>query len=222
MINESFYNQLKHSPLGAVALFLAWLLTPNVVAADEQVTFCTPSGNIECIYTPVGGTSVYEPVDGGPELSCDRVSPRYVRVVLGPTGPATLFEDVGDAGAGGQREHTGIRKKLVARSFFLHVDQGRAFLYPCGKTIARLFHQTFRHQDVLNASNARYSGGGVGNCVSGARGPMLPNVLCGRNSAGLDCHECPRWLYGPHSMHRASTPSSTWPPMQRLSAFATE
>jgi hypothetical protein len=133
MINESFYNQLKHSPLGAVALFLAWLLTPNVVAADEQVTFCTPSGNIECIYTPVGGTSVYEPVDGGPELSCDRVSPRYVRVVLGPTGPATLFEDVGDAGAGGNANILEYGKSLSRGPFSCTSTRGGLSCIRAGK-----------------------------------------------------------------------------------------
>jgi hypothetical protein len=96
-----FNNRLNNSPLGPAVILLACLLTPYILAAEQQVTFGTPSGNIECIYTPAGGTPVYGPVDGGPELSCDRVLPRYVRVILGPAGPATLLNDVGDAGAGG-------------------------------------------------------------------------------------------------------------------------
>lgn len=65
--------------------------------ADGQVEFVLPSGNIGCIYTQAGGTSVYEPVDGGPELSCDRVEPAYVRAILGPHGKARRFNNVGDA-----------------------------------------------------------------------------------------------------------------------------
>ena len=43
-----------------------------------QVEFVMPSGNIGCIYTPQGGTDIYEPRGGGPELSCDRVFPLRV------------------------------------------------------------------------------------------------------------------------------------------------
>lgn len=89
--------QRTSGPFVAAVLIMAWLLTANWAAADEQVTFVTPSENIECIYTPAGGTRVYMPVNGGPELSCDRVKPRYVRLVLGPTGPATIIRNVGDA-----------------------------------------------------------------------------------------------------------------------------
>ena len=45
--------------------------------------FVMPSGNIGCTYIPEGGTDVYEPVDGGPELSCDRIEPKYLRATLG-------------------------------------------------------------------------------------------------------------------------------------------
>lgn len=65
--------------------------------AAGQVEFVLPSGNIGCIYTPKGGTDVYQPVNGGPELSCDRVEPKYVRIILGPTGKAVLHKNVGDA-----------------------------------------------------------------------------------------------------------------------------
>jgi hypothetical protein len=62
-----------------------------------QVEFVMPSGNIGCIFTPEGGTPVYKPADGGPELSCDRVEPDYRRFVLGRSGPATEYGDVQDA-----------------------------------------------------------------------------------------------------------------------------
>lgn len=65
--------------------------------AGQQIEFVMPSGNVGCIYTPQGGTDVYQPVDGGPELSCDRVEPKYVRIILGPTGNAKLYKSVGDA-----------------------------------------------------------------------------------------------------------------------------
>jgi hypothetical protein len=65
-------------------------------AANGQITFMTPSGNIGCIYTPKGGTSTYEPVGGGPELSCDRVEPSYVNITLGPKGPAVLTKNPGE------------------------------------------------------------------------------------------------------------------------------
>lgn len=64
--------------------------------ANGQITFVMPSNNIDCIYTPKGGTETYTPVDNGPELSCDRMAPTYVNVVLGPKGPAVLTENPGE------------------------------------------------------------------------------------------------------------------------------
>lgn len=69
---------------------LAALLTMPAAAAEVeldagesgQTEFVTPSGNIGCIVTPEGGTEVYQPESGGPEIICDRVEPDYVRVVL--------------------------------------------------------------------------------------------------------------------------------------------
>ncbi len=70
---------------------------PEVTASyGKQEEFVLPSGNIGCIYTPEGGTAVYQPADGGPELSCDRIEPRYVRATLARKGEATLYKDVGD------------------------------------------------------------------------------------------------------------------------------
>jgi hypothetical protein len=36
---------------------------------NGQITFVMPSQNVECTYTPAGGTPIYKPLDGGPELS---------------------------------------------------------------------------------------------------------------------------------------------------------
>lgn len=77
------------------AIAVAGISAPALAA--EQIEFVLPSGNIGCIYTPKGGVPVYQPVDGGPELSCDRVEPKYVRIILGPTGDAKLYKNVGDA-----------------------------------------------------------------------------------------------------------------------------
>jgi hypothetical protein len=79
----------------AAAILMAMLSLP--AHAEEQIEFVLPSGNVGCIYTPKGGVAHYQPVDGGPELSCDRVEPHYVRIVLGPKGKAVLIKDVGDA-----------------------------------------------------------------------------------------------------------------------------
>jgi len=65
-------------------------------SAEGQIEFNTPSDNIGCIYTAAGGTSTYEPQDGGPELSCSRVEPSYVTIILGPKGPATLIKNPGE------------------------------------------------------------------------------------------------------------------------------
>jgi len=58
--------------------------------------FAMPSGNVECIYTPAGGSSVYKTADAGPELSCDRASPKYLRFTLTAHGKAEMLSDVGD------------------------------------------------------------------------------------------------------------------------------
>jgi hypothetical protein len=66
------------------------------VKKNGQIEFTLPSGNIGCIYTPEGGTDTYEPVGGGPELSCDRIEPSYLNVLLGPDGEAESWEDPGE------------------------------------------------------------------------------------------------------------------------------
>lgn len=63
--------------------------------SNGQIIFATPSKNIGCTYTPAGGTSVYKPQDGGPEISCDRVKPSYVRVSMSPKN-IRRYANVGD------------------------------------------------------------------------------------------------------------------------------
>ena len=68
--------------------------------ASGQISFVMPSQNIGCVYTPAGGTPLYKPFDSGPELSCDRIEPQYVRVVL-TTSSLRRFDNVGDGGCCG-------------------------------------------------------------------------------------------------------------------------
>lgn len=62
------------------------------------VYFNMPSGNVGCQYTPEGGSDVYMPEDGGPELGCDRIEPTYQRFILGKAGKAKRYQNVGDTG----------------------------------------------------------------------------------------------------------------------------
>jgi hypothetical protein len=66
--------------------------------SNGLISFVTPSTNIGCSYAPTGGTKIYVPADGGPELSCDRVEPSYRRFILAKTGKAKRLSNVGDAG----------------------------------------------------------------------------------------------------------------------------
>ena len=65
-------------------------------ATAGQVVFITPSMNIQCTFMPARQTGTYFLSSSGPELSCDRFGPRYLRFVLGPIGPAHLFSVVAD------------------------------------------------------------------------------------------------------------------------------
>jgi len=71
-------------------------------APEGEMRFVVTSMNIGCHFVPVGGNGVYAPKDGGPELICDRVEPAYVRVSMGPSGPATINENPGDQGCCGE------------------------------------------------------------------------------------------------------------------------
>jgi hypothetical protein len=63
---------------------------PAAPAPGAQVMFMAPSGNIACVYTPAGGTDVYQTADGAAELSCDRNEPEYVRIVMSELGAAQI------------------------------------------------------------------------------------------------------------------------------------
>lgn len=63
-----------------------------------MIHFNMPSGNVGCQYTPAGGSDVYKPADGGPELGCDRIEPTYQRFILGKAGKAKRYNNVGDTG----------------------------------------------------------------------------------------------------------------------------
>ena len=94
--------------LAATLLVGSAFAAPMTFPSDNgQETFVTPSNNIGCIYTPAGGVDVYVPSDGGPELSCDRVEPEYLRFTLGATGAATKLGDVGDPSCCGSENKLG-------------------------------------------------------------------------------------------------------------------
>jgi hypothetical protein len=78
--------------------FAAFAEQQNFPSEDGAIRFSTPTGNIGCTYIPKGGTSLYFPKDGGPELQCDRVEPTYLRFFLYRSGRAERFKNVGDVG----------------------------------------------------------------------------------------------------------------------------
>jgi hypothetical protein len=88
----------------AAAIALAAFIAVPVLADEQeveardngQIEFTMPSGNVGCLYTPAGGTDVYEPKDGGPELVCERIEPSYVTVILTGEGEAEVIEDPGE------------------------------------------------------------------------------------------------------------------------------
>jgi len=63
---------------------------------NGQVDFSTPSNNIECLYTPHGGTPHYTAPGGSAEISCDRQAPTYVRTSLLEAGVPSVLKDVSD------------------------------------------------------------------------------------------------------------------------------
>ena len=64
--------------------------------ASGFTSFVMPSKNIECIYTPAGGSKVHKSADGAAELSCDRLQPIYLRFTLTAIGPAVKLIKVDD------------------------------------------------------------------------------------------------------------------------------
>jgi hypothetical protein len=87
------------SGIASLLISSAALAEPQIFPAEDgAISFSTPTGNIGCTYIPAGGTSVYFPKNGGPELQCDRVEPVYLRFFLYKSGKAEKFTNVGDAG----------------------------------------------------------------------------------------------------------------------------
>lgn len=89
------------SLLGAPVLAAEQELDEN---EDGQIVFVMPSGNVGCTYTPEGGTEIYEPAGGGPELICERVEPSYVTVILGPKGKPKRINNPGEQGCCGAEQ----------------------------------------------------------------------------------------------------------------------
>lgn len=88
-------------PAFVAAFSLAVATTPALSQGYDDSgagasTFVMPSHNVECVYTPAGGTDTYTPEDGGPELQCDRAEPSYVRVILGKHGRAQRIDNPGE------------------------------------------------------------------------------------------------------------------------------
>lgn len=71
------------------------------LVANGAADFEAPSGNVGCNYIPDGGNGVYHSPDGGAELICDRVEPRYIRLSLSAHGISTVEEHVRDTGCCG-------------------------------------------------------------------------------------------------------------------------
>ena len=95
-------NSLVFAGFAALAVLLglpakAYELQQFYANDEGQVEFTMPSGNIGCIYTPAGGTSVYETLDGLAQILCDRVEPTYVRAILGGQNEGVLLDAVDDA-----------------------------------------------------------------------------------------------------------------------------
>jgi hypothetical protein len=80
-----------------IALFVLAIPALAGNAGAGEYNFTMPSSNVECIYSPAGGTDAYETADGRAELSCDRVRPSYLRVALSSSGAPKNYTHVGDA-----------------------------------------------------------------------------------------------------------------------------
>jgi hypothetical protein len=87
--------------LALAVLALTALSAPAPAAGQRE--FHLPSDNIGCIYTPDGGTPTYHTKDNLAEIACDRIEPKYVRVVLGRKLLPVKYTKVGDASCCGGR-----------------------------------------------------------------------------------------------------------------------
>lgn len=94
-------NSLMFAGIAALVVLLgtpakAYELQSMYSNDEGQVEFTMPSGNIGCVYTPAGGTSVYETWDGLAEIQCDRVEPNYIRAILGGQDEGYIVQEIGD------------------------------------------------------------------------------------------------------------------------------
>jgi hypothetical protein len=102
VLSSRMEDQLK-ARFTLIAVMFCILISPSLAGQQSfsseggLITFSAPSGNIGCTFVPEGGTPVYVPADGGPELQCDRVEPVYLRFFLHRSGAAEQFDNVGDA-----------------------------------------------------------------------------------------------------------------------------
>lgn len=83
-----------------VVLAAGFLGSAALPASAQQppVSFAMPSGNVACVYTPAGGTTVYTSPDGSAELSCDRAAPSYLRVTMTELSKPVTDKNVSDRG----------------------------------------------------------------------------------------------------------------------------
>lgn len=87
-------------------------------AAQSTVDFTLPSSNIGCTYVPAGGTEVYEPRDGGPELICSRVEPSYVTVSMTASSAPIRIDNPGEQGCCGMDSILQYGQSLQLGPFF--------------------------------------------------------------------------------------------------------
>jgi hypothetical protein len=89
--------RLATAVLAALAFSASAFAGDSGGGGDGEYNFTMPSNNVECTYTPDGGTATYATADGLAELQCDRAEPSYVRIVMGASGKPKKYTNVGDA-----------------------------------------------------------------------------------------------------------------------------
>ena len=124
---------MSHNVRLCLVLLTAALGTAGAAQAREQhfspqpngqISFTMPSGNVGCLYTPRGGTDTYQPASGGPEISCDRIEPSYINVVLTLDGPAVLTENPAEQGCCGGDHVLAYGDTLVLDGFICTSSTG--------------------------------------------------------------------------------------------------
>ena len=75
--------RLATAVLAALAFSASAFAGDSGGGGDGEYNFTMPSNNVECTYTPDGGTATYATADGLAELQCDRAEPSYVCMCSG-------------------------------------------------------------------------------------------------------------------------------------------